>query len=52
MKTKKNDETLTRTSVYREDRKNYLTDNFQLTRFTPTEEDEQAAAAAAAMHRD
>ena len=33
-------------------RKNYLTDNFQLTRFTPTEEDEQAAAAAAAMHRD
>lgn len=24
-------------------RKNYLTDNFQLTRFTPTEEDEQAA---------
>lgn len=33
-------------------RKNYLTDNFQLTRFTPTEEDELAAAAAAAMHRD
>lgn len=27
MKTKKNDETLTRTSVYREDRKNYLTDS-------------------------